>query len=137
MVDENITQNIIDDVVRELSELDSVMTDDNESVCGDFINHAIYGYSLVEDMLFSYVDACIFNRIEKLPSEDLENLLWNTNPGQDLHFELEWAREHHPEQLKEIGVPVLSEIRDDIVSCFRNKLFLRAEKELMKREAKS
>lgn len=137
MGDENITQNIIDDVVRELSELDSVMTDDNETVWGDFIDHAIYGHSLIEEMLFRYVDACIFNRIEKMPSEDLENLWWDTDLGQDLHFEMEWARAHHPEKLKEIGVPILNEMRDDLVSYFRNKLFLRAEQEWMEREAKS
>jgi len=136
VVDEYITENIIDDVIQELSELDSVMTDDNDSVWGDFISHAIDGHSLTEDMLFSYVDACIYNRIEKLSSEALEELWWNTDPGQDLYFELEWAREYHPEQLKEIEDPILSEMHDDIVDYLRNKLFLRAEKEWMEREAK-
>ncbi|MDD4073065.1 MAG: hypothetical protein PHY78_11950 [Desulfobacterales bacterium] len=127
-------QTVLDDVIQEIAAKKSIMTDDHISLWDDVIDHIIKGSSFVESMLFSFVDSCIYNQIEALTIEEQEGLWWETTPGKNMEFEVEWAQKHSSDQLDKLGVPESEEMRDNIVDFLRNELGLRAEAEAMKRE---
>ena len=134
MIGNETITGILDSVVLELSGMETVMKHENKTIWGDFIDHIINGSSMIEDMLFDCVDSCIWIQLEKLKPEDLEDLWWDTEPGKDLSFELEWAQQHHPEQVDEFKTPPVEEMIQDLVVFCRNKLALRAEREWMEKE---
>ncbi len=135
MTRKDIFSTILDPVVVDLSKTESIMTEDHESLWEDFIDHVINRHSFVQQMLYRYVDSCIFSHLEKLDPNQIERL-WReeTELGKEMEFERGWDQTNHPEQIKGIILPGLNEIMDDLVSFFRNELGLRAEQEFTKRE---
>jgi hypothetical protein len=131
VIGETIIFELRDRVARSLQGQPSVMTDDHASLWHDYRDHVAHGTSIVEKLLFDFIEAKIETELTHLPTGITKALWLNTEPGWDAIFTAGWNYRNGETSEAELGDPPHDQMIQDLTRLILRELAKRAEEEDM------
>jgi hypothetical protein len=107
---------------------------DHLSLWGDYQDHVVHGWSLVESMLMFHIESLIRLELEKLPRSVQKALWWSTEKGRDAMFDATWGYEHDEPTESDLGNPTEEEMFEALIAFVLQQLSSKAEQEALESE---